>query len=80
MNASDKFQRLLTPPRDVKFGLVLRSSRIGDGGHVVEHYALDEHPQKHGRLPILDQSVEGVTYERLERMSQPVSTMICKLV
>ena len=65
MHASDKFQRLLTPPRDVKFGLVLRSSRIGDGGHVVKHYALDEHPQKHGCFAILDQGVEGVTYKRL---------------
>ena len=65
MNASDKFQRLLTPPRDVKFGLVLRSSRIGDGGHVVKHYALDEHPQKHGCFAILDQGVEGVTNKRL---------------
>lgn len=51
----------LTPPRDVKFRLVLGAPGVGDGRHVVKYNALDEHPQEHGCLAILDQGVECVT-------------------
>lgn len=65
----------LTPPRDVKFGVVLGSAGVGDGCHVVKYNALDEHPQEHGCLAILDEGVEGVTKERL-RGRQSLSPLL----
>ena len=34
---------------------------------MVEDDALDEHPQEHRRLPVLDQRVERLTQERLKK-------------
>ncbi len=58
--------QILTPSAKVEEELIFGPSRVRHRRHVVEDDALDEHPQEHGRLPVLDQRVERLTQERLQ--------------
>ena len=59
--------RILTPSAEVEDLLILGSPGECDVCHVVEDDSLDEHPEEHGRLAVLDQRVERLAKERLEK-------------
>jgi hypothetical protein len=88
LSSTKELQQIkLTPSTEIEEELIFGSSGVGNGGHVVKNYALDEHPQKHGCFSVLDQRVECLTKKRLKikeffRLKDPkfiTSTQPCEI-